>query len=41
MGFQDRRITEYFECFSDTSALEKLSKDLLPKGANFYATKKG
>jgi len=38
-GLANGRITEHFQCFSNTSAEEKVSKDLKVQGANFYAVK--
>ena len=38
-GFVDCEITETFECFKNTSAEEKVSKDLHVHGANFHARK--
>ena len=39
LGFVDGRIVEHFDTFRGTSALDKVSKDLRPHGANFYARK--
>jgi len=36
-GLRDRRITERFDCFRNTSAEIKVSKDLHVHGANFFA----
>jgi hypothetical protein len=36
-GFVDGRITERFDTYRGTSAIEKLSKDLYVKGLNFFA----
>lgn len=38
-GFVDGRIVEHFDSFRGTSALDKVSKDLRPHGANFFARK--
>jgi hypothetical protein len=38
-GFTDCRITERFDCFKNTSAEVKVSKDLFVQGVNFYAKK--
>jgi len=38
-GFTDCRITEHFDCFKNTSAEVKVSKDLYVKGVNFFARK--
>jgi hypothetical protein len=39
LGFRDGRIVERFDCYKGTSALAKLSKDLVPQGVNFFAVK--
>ena len=39
IGFLDGQIVERFDCYKGTSALEKLSQDLLPQGVNFIARK--
>ncbi len=36
-GLLDGRMVEYFDCFQDTSAIAKLSKDLRVQGVNFFA----
>jgi len=33
------QVTEYFDCFKNTSAEEKVSKDLYVKAVNFFARK--
>jgi len=38
-GFTDCRITEHFDCFRNTSAEDKVSKDLQVQGMNFFARK--
>ena len=38
-GFVDCEITETFDCFKNTSAEDKVSKDLHVHGANFHARK--
>ncbi len=38
-GLIDGRITEYFNCFRNTRAEVKVSKDLHVQGVNFYARK--
>ena len=38
-GLKDGRIIERFDCFRNTSAAEKVSKDLHVHGANFFARK--
>lgn len=37
VGFVDGRVVERFDCYRGTSAIEKLSKDLMVKGVNFFA----
>ncbi len=37
VGLTDGHIVERFNCFADTSALQKLSKDLRVQGVNFVA----
>lgn len=39
IGFTNGRVTERFDCFSDTSAEAKVSKDLRIQAVNFYARK--
>ncbi len=39
VGFVDGRITERFDCFRNTSAEAKVSKDLYVQGINFLARK--
>ena len=39
MGFADGKIVERFDCYEDTSAKVKLSKDLYVQGVNFFARK--
>ncbi len=39
VGFSDAQVTEYFDCFKNTSAEEKVSKDLYVKAVNFFARK--
>ena len=41
VGLEDGQIVERFDSYSNTSALEKLSKDLRPRGVNFFARKAG
>lgn len=36
-GLLDGRIVERFDCFQDTSAIAKVSKDLKVQGVNFFA----
>lgn len=38
-GFTDCRITEQFDCYRNTSAEAKVSKDLHVQGVNFFARK--
>ena len=38
-GFTGCRITEHFDCFKNTSAEVKVSKDLHVQGVNFFARK--
>lgn len=38
-GLSGARMTERFDCFRDTSAEEKVSKDLKVQGMNFFAQK--
>jgi len=38
-GLVDGRITEHFDCFRDSPAETKVSKDLRVHGVNFYAAK--
>lgn len=38
-GFRDGKVTERFDCFSDTSAEAKVSQDLRIQAVNFYARK--
>jgi len=38
-GLSNGRIVEHFDCFRDTAAENKVSKDLKVQGANFFATK--
>lgn len=38
-GLRDCRVTERFDCFRDTSAQAKVSKDLEVQGVNFFARK--
>ncbi|UCH52640.1 MAG: methyltransferase domain-containing protein [Pseudomonadota bacterium] len=38
-GFRNGRVTEHFECFRNTSAERKVSKDLRVHGVNFFANK--
>ncbi len=37
VGLLDGRMVEHLNCFQDTSAIAKLSKDLRFQGVNFFA----
>jgi arsenite methyltransferase len=39
VGLHDPRVLAHFDCFADTSAEHKVSKDLRVRGVNFVATK--
>ena len=39
VGMTDCRVTDHFDCFRNTPAMEKVSKDLQVQSANFYAKK--
>jgi arsenite methyltransferase len=39
IGFNNGKITERFDCFKNTSAEVKVSKDLYVMGVNFFASK--
>jgi hypothetical protein len=38
-GFPDGRIVERFDCFQNTSAETKVSRDLRVQGMNFFASR--
>jgi SAM-dependent methyltransferase len=38
-GLENGRVVEHFDCFRDTSAEQKVSKDLKVQGVTFFANK--